>query len=75
MYEHLTINKYFLCFVFQCQSPYIDCRNRPKDVCDRGLCRRCCLDFGRKMGADCYGHILFFTEGDFSDTESVRANC
>ncbi|XP_063683932.1 uncharacterized protein LOC134818351 isoform X1 [Bolinopsis microptera] len=53
----------------KCQSPYINCRNRPKDVCDRGLCRRCCVDFGKKMGTDCYGHMLFFTEGDFSDSE------
>ena len=26
------------------------------------------------MGADCYGHMLFFTEGDFSDTESVSSS-
>eukprot|EP00116_Pleurobrachia_bachei_P004633 sb/3464895/ len=53
----------------KCQSPHIDCRNRPKDVCDRGLCRRCCIDYGRSVGTDCYGHMLFFTEGDFSDSE------
>lgn len=57
----------------QCQSPYIKCRNRPKDVCDRGLCKRCCVDFGRKNGTDCYGHMLFFTEGNFSDAETVSA--
>jgi len=53
----------------KCQSPLLDCKNRPKDVCDRGLCRRCCVEYGKKNGTDCHGHMLFFTEGDFSDSE------